>query len=151
MPKINFHEVPDVEDYAPLPDGTYLCRLSDVKLRETQNGDEMWNLNFIVTSGPCEGRHIFDNLVFSKAALKRVKLVCSRMGLETSNEVDVTPELIIGQTCGITVRTEDYVEDNGQTKQRNVVPFAGYLSAEDASASAGGGAEGKDSQGDIPF
>ena len=31
MPKIDFDRVDDVQDFAPLPDGKYLCRVSDVE------------------------------------------------------------------------------------------------------------------------
>ena len=126
MPRIDFNTVDDAEDFSPLPDGQYLCRLQDVEEALTQHGDEMWKLRFVVTEGEHEDRYVFDNLVFSPAALKRVKLICSRLGLDVSGELDVTPALLKGRSCQITVDTETYEDEAGKTKRRNIVPFAGY-------------------------
>ena len=76
MPKIDFSNVDDVQDFSPLPDGKYLCQLSGIEEATTQNGDEMWKLRFEVVQEDHIGRLIFDNMVFSEAALKRVKLIC---------------------------------------------------------------------------
>ena len=109
----------------------------------------------MVDSGPHRGRYIFDNMVFSDAALKRVKLICSRLGIDTSRELDLTPDLIKGRSCYVTVETEEYEDQEGNTKQRNVVPFAGYERADGApaatpAAETAGGAE-DDSEEDLPF
>ena len=130
MPKIDFSTVEDAQDFSPLPEGKYLCRVAEVEEASTQYGDEMWKLRFVVAKGPCQGRYIFDNLVFSEAALKRVKLVCSRLGLDVSGEVELTPSLIKGKACYVTVETEEYEDAEGATKVRNVVPFAGYERAD---------------------
>ncbi len=156
MPRIDFNRVDDVQDFSPLPDGRYLCRLAEVEEAATQYGDEMWKLRFVVESGPHRGRYIFDNLVFSDAALKRVKLICSRLGLDVSGELDLTPSLIKGRSCYVTVETEEYEDYEGNSKQRNVVPFAGYDRADGTPATASpkadntGSAE-DDSEEDLPF
>ncbi len=141
MPKIDFNHVDDVQDFAPLPDGKYLCRVSDVEEATTQYGDEMWKLRLVVEAGPHRGRYVFDNLAFSDAAMKRVKLICSRLGLDVSGEVELTPALIRGKSCYVTVETEDYEDHEGTTKRRNVVTFAGYERAESASPAASEAAE----------
>ena len=155
MPRIDFNRVDDVQDFSPLPDGRYLCRLAEVEEAATQYGDEMWKLRFVVESGPHRGRYIFDNMVFSDAALKRVKLICSRLGLDVSRELDLTPALIKGRSCYVTVETEEYEDYEGNTKQRNVVPFAGYDRADGALAPASPKAEQPggedDSESDLPF
>jgi len=155
MPRIDFNRVDDVQDFSPLPDGRYLCRLAEVEEAATQYGDEMWKLRFVVESGPHRGRYIFDNMVFSDAALKRVKLICSRLGIDVSGELDLTPTLIKGRSCYVTVETEEYEDYEGNTKQRNVVPFAGYDRADGAPATPvskavqAGGED--DSESDLPF
>jgi len=126
MPKIDFTKIEDAHDFTPLPDGKYLCKLSEIEESETQNGDEMWKLRFEVIQGDSIGRLIFDNLVFSEAALKRVKLICSRLGVDTSGEVDLTPDTLKNHECLISVLTEEYEDNEGNPKKRNVVPFAGY-------------------------
>jgi hypothetical protein len=126
MPRIDFSQVEDANGYSPLGEGQYLCRLADVEQTKTQYGDEMWKLRFVVDDGPSSGRYIFDNLVFSAAAMKRAKLICSRLGLDVSGEVDLVPSMITGRRCYVTVGIEEYGDKEGNTKARNVVPFAGY-------------------------
>lgn len=156
MPKIDFNHVDDVQDFSPLPEGKYLCRIAEVEEASTQHGDEMWKLRLVVESGPYRGRYIFDNLVFSSAALKRVKLICGRLGLDVSGELELTPSLIKGRGCYVTVGTEEYEDHGGITKKRNVVPFAGYERGDQAAASgptvnAPAGAGEDDSEEDLPF
>lgn len=130
MPIIDFSKVDEAQDYTPLPAGKYLCSVSEVQEASTQYGDEMWKLKFLVHSDPYQGRYIFDNMVFSAAALKRVKLICSRLGINTSGEIDLTPITIIGKSCYVTVGIEEYEDQEGNMKKRNVVPFAGYESVD---------------------
>ena len=151
MPKIDFSHVDDVQDFSPVPAGKYLCRLVGLEEASTQNGDEMWKLRFEVIKGPYAGRLIFDNLVFSEAALKRAKLICSRLGLDVSKELDVTPELIKGRVAMLTVEVEPYEDAEGRTKQRNVVPFAGYERASESEGAPSAGAGEDDSEEHLPF
>ena len=132
MPTLDFSKIEDVQDFSPLPDGKYLCQLSEIEETTTQHDDEMWKLRFEVIEGKFIGRLIFDNLVFSEAALKRAKLICSRLGLDVSGELDLTPKLIEGRKCYVSVVTEEYEDDEGNTKKRNIVPFAGYERISDA-------------------
>lgn len=151
MPKIDFSNVDDVQDFSPLPDGKYLCQLSGIEKTSTQNGDEMWKLRFEVVQEDHIGRLIFDNMVFSEAALKRVKLICSRLGLDVSGELDITPHLLEGRRCYISVLTEEYEDNEGKIKKRNVVPFAGYERAENSGEDSGKKSTQDDSEEDLPF
>ena len=98
MPTIEFDKVDDVLDFTPLPDGKYCCTVADVEEAKTQYGDEMWKLRFRVSEGQYKGRYIFDNMIFSTPGLKRVKLICSRLGLDVSGKSDLTPDLIKGRS-----------------------------------------------------
>ena len=126
MPKVDFSKIDDVQDFSPLPAGKYPCKLVEVEEARTQYDDEMWKLRFQVASGQYAGRFIFDNLVFSEAAIKRAKLICSRMGINVSGELNLTTDMLKGRACQVTVDVEDYEDKEGKTKKRNVVPFAGY-------------------------
>lgn len=132
MPKINFDEIEDVQDYTPIPEGRYLCRLAEIEEAKTQNNDEMWNVRFEVVEGTHKGRVVFDRMVFSDAAMKRVKLICSRLGINVSGPVNLTPEMLKGKTCLLTVEIEEYLDEHQKAKKRNVVPFAGYEKADKA-------------------
>jgi len=126
MVQIDFTKIDDLKDYEPLPDGQYQCRLADVTEATTRNGDQMWKLKHVVTSGQFEGRYIFDNLVFSQAAMSRVKLICSALGLDVTQAVELNPDDLFDRACAVTVITEEYSDFEGYTKSTNRVPFGGY-------------------------
>jgi hypothetical protein len=131
MPKINFAGIDDAGDYTPLPKGRYFCRVDSIKESFTQHGDELWNVRYVVVDGPHKGRSVFDNLVFSEKAMKRVKYVCARLGVDVSGEIDLTPEMLVGKSCLVSVEIESYPDDEGKEKLRNRVPFAGIESADE--------------------
>ena len=128
MPRINFDSVDAISDFAPLPDGDYVCSLSDIETDTTRAGDPMWKLRWTVEEGECAGRLLFDNLVFSAKALPRVKLVCESCGLDTDGEIDLEPEMMLGKRVRISTYIEEYVDDRGATKASNRIPYDGYTS-----------------------
>jgi hypothetical protein len=144
MPKINFDEIEDVQDFSPIPGGRYLCRLVEVEESKTQYDDEMWNVRFEVIEGEHKGRAVFDRMIFSQAAIKRVKLICSRLGLDVSGPMNLTPEMVKGKTCHLTVQVEEYLDEGQNPKKRNVVPFAGYEKADKAAPAQAPGADSEE-------
>jgi hypothetical protein len=147
MPRVNFNRLQAERTFSPLPDGEYRCRLRDVEETVTRNGDAMFKLTWEVIQGAHGGRRIFDNLVFSERALKRLKHVCSALGLCVTGEIDLTPEMIQDRECMVTVASEDCIDEAGTTKTRNRVLFEGYRSVEPAIQ----GEVEDESTGPIPF
>jgi len=143
MPRINFSNVPDAGEYSPVPAGRYLCTVADIEEDTTRDNDEMWKLKLRVEYGEYKGRNIYDNMVFSQKAMSRVKLICSRFGIDVSGEVDLQPNLLIGREALVDVEVEPYTDKHGQAKERNTVPFAGYHrpGEEDGAAPVGVGAK----------
>lgn len=165
MPKLNFDKIDDMESYSPVPAGQYLCRVKEIidendsgdKI-ETKSGDEMWKLRFSIVEGEFKGRNLWDNLVFSANALKRVKFICSRMGIPVSGNVDLTPKMLTGKVCLVTVNVEDYINDQDQTKTRNVIPYDGYERADESavesaknSTSSGDDSQDESGEDELPF
>lgn len=128
MPLINWDNVKNPEDFSPIPDGQYLAQVESVEERSTTNGDERWNLKLEIIDGQFKGRHVFDGLMFTDNCLPRTKLVCSRLGVLLGGDFDLKPYHLVGKTAVIDVYTEDYVDDSGNTKKTNKIPFAGYSS-----------------------
>jgi hypothetical protein len=126
MPRVDFTDIGDVCNFAPVPDGEYLVRLVDIETDRTKSGDEMWKLRLMVEGGEHDGRLLFDNMVFSSKALSRVKLICSSLGLDVSGVVDLDPTMLLDQRALITTYQEEYQDDRGQTKVVNRIPFDGY-------------------------
>ena len=129
MPRVNFADIDDCQDYSPVPDGDYLCSLEEIEEKFSQNGNEMWVLKWLIIDGKYEGRKIFDQIVFTSACLPRIKLLCKRIGLDVSGILDLTSEMMKHKYAVVTTFIEEYVSSEGQTKRRNRVPYAGYEEA----------------------
>jgi len=126
VPTIDFDSIPD-DNGDVLPDGTYLCKLIEVLTGKSSNGNEMWNLTWAVQEGEHANRYIWDRMVFSPKAMSRVKLICSRLGLDTTGVKNLKPGDLKGRNAYVTIETENYESTKtGRTEQRNSVPFDGY-------------------------
>jgi hypothetical protein len=129
--KIDFDKIDDANVYEPLPAGKYLCELTDIEETFTQSKDEMWNLKFVVLTPLLhEGRVVFDRMVFSEKAMSRIKLICSRFGIDTKGTIDLKPGDILHKKCYLHLVIEEYFsEKDGTQRKRNRVPFGGYEKA----------------------
>lgn len=126
MPRVDFNNVSDIADFSPVPDGEYLCRLTDIEIDRTQAGDEMWKLRWQVDGGEHDGRLLFDNLVFSAKAMPRVKLICASCGLGVSGMVDLDPPMLLDRRAMVVTFQQEYQDDKGQAKVSNKIPYDGY-------------------------
>jgi hypothetical protein len=126
MPKINLGDVSGAEDFAPLPFGTYPCRLSQVDLAETRSGHEKWKLTWVVASGSHKGRRIFDQVSFSDAAMPRVKCLCDALGIDTGGEINLEIDMVGGRYARVTVEIGEYEDEAGVRKKINRVTWGGY-------------------------
>ena len=159
MPWVNFPDVDEAEDFSPLPDGEYLCRLTAIDAgKQTTQGAEMWELRFTVEDDNYRSRAIFDRISFGAKALPRIKLLCSRLGLDVSQGLDIRPESIRGRQCFVTVGTETYTDKQGKEREKNTAPYAGFRSLEseglamEAAKLAGPHPPNlKDGEDDLPF
>lgn len=153
MPRVNFADVEEAEDFSLLPDGVYLCAVQAIDdTVKTQAGDEMWDIRFRVEEGDYKGRAIFDRISFGKKALPRVKLLCSRLGMDVEGEVNVQAGHLLGRKVFVNVETEEYVDRGGNEKTRNTVPFAGFMAVSEAEPErASGGPPISAPDDDLPF
>lgn len=124
--RLDFSKIKEAQDFPPLPDGEYLCRVNEIEHSATLYGTEVWILQLGVLKGKFIGRHIFSEMRFSVSTYPRVKLICFRLGLDVSGEIDLTPDLLKGRECYISVGTEEYTTSEGKIKKRNAVFFGGY-------------------------
>lgn len=140
MPKVDFGGVKDPEDksFDPLPEGTYHCKVYQVKTGTTKDGSsEMWRVQYAVVNGEHQNRRIFDNIVWSEKAYPRLKLIFKRMGFNVSGVLDLSPGDIVDKEVMIEVELSEYEDREGNIKQRNVVPYGGYEAVEETTAGAG--------------
>lgn len=123
MPEIDFPNIPD--DNEPIPAGKYLCKCTDVEVGESSNDNEMWTLTWTVEEGEYRGRKFWDRLVFVESAMPRIKLVCSRLGIDTSGPMNLASWMLEGRLAMVTTLIENY-EVNGEERKKNSVPYRGY-------------------------
>src|SRR5262245_39928376 len=109
MPRVNFTTIDEGGSFPPIPDGTYLCEVFEIETGKTSSsGHEMWKIQWKLVEPPYDGRRIFDNMVFGGGALGKVKIMCSRLGLDVSKDIDLTPEMLYKRRCYVKTFQEEY-------------------------------------------
>lgn len=124
--EIDFSTVEDAEDFGPVPEGKYHIRVVEIEPRITRAGDPMWNLSLEIQQGDHAGRIIWDSMVLSPNGLKRAKLILSRLGVDVSGKVKLTPELIMDREAIVDTAHEEYEDRDGKPRKKSKVTFAGY-------------------------
>jgi hypothetical protein len=129
MPKVNFPKYENAEGFSTIPDGEYKVEVVKVDIRDTNAGDEMWGLHLKIIEGQFANRKLFDNMVFSSNpnCMKRVKHICSHLGIDVSAEVELEDDMLIGRKCIVETFIDEY-----KGESRSKVKFAGYKSLEPA-------------------
>ena len=119
---------PPSTEYVTVPEGTYLCKIAEVRKGTTRSGDPRWGLRLVVD----EGNHIgklaaWDGLVFSTRGLARVRRVLAALGLPSKGRVRIDPTELEGRSAFVEIRRTEYVDAKGELVKRTEVPYDGYL------------------------
>jgi len=114
-------------DFCTVPEGTYVCRIAEVRPGLTRAGHERWSFRLVVTEGEYEGRQAaWDSIVFSPRGHARVRLVLKAFGFQGDIEApDLTDPTARAQ---VTIRHASYVSGTPPYAEvtRCEVPFDGY-------------------------
>ena len=121
MPKIDFSTAEDLTDGTLPPRNQYSVQVDGVSKERRRGRPEMWRLTLQILSGDYKDLCFHDHLVFSEIGLRRVKLLCEALGLDVSGDVDLTPDLILGRTCLVTIDQVDFFDSQGRWIGANVV------------------------------
>ena len=54
--RFDFSQIEDVESFVSIPEGTYLCRVAEVRAGVTRDGSVRWSLRLEVAEGEYAGR-----------------------------------------------------------------------------------------------
>lgn len=128
--EIDFDANDPVSDFVSVPQGTYLCRVQEVRTGQTRAGDERWSLRLVVAEGQHVGKQAaWDSLVFSTRGRSRARLALQALGLPTRGKIDLQPSDLEGKDALVSVRPTEYEAPSGQLVRRNEVPYDGYRSA----------------------
>lgn len=143
MPIIKWEEIEEnIEEYTPIPDtDKMLFQVHSVEEKSTKDGDEMWNLKLECLEEAHYGRYVWDNWVFKEGrGLSRIKLACKALGMVVTGETNLLQSTIKGKKFLADIRSEKYTAD-GKEKLKNVIPFKGYHSLDEAVSSCNTGSK----------
>lgn len=129
--KLDFSTIEDSESFISIPEGTYLCRIAEVRENLTRDGSPRWSLRLEVAEGDYAGRTAaWDSLVFSERGLPRVKHVLALLGFDVTGTVELQPGDLVDLRARAQCMIEEY-EDRltGKRQRRLRVPYSGYESA----------------------
>jgi len=135
--RFDFSRVDDIESFVSVPEGTYVCRVADVREGLSRDGSIRWSLRLEVAEGEYAGRTAgWDGLTWSDRGIHRVKRVLQVLGLDVSGELELQPADLIGLRVRAVFEAEEREDDKtGVRTLRLRVPYLGYSAAEPAEAS----------------
>lgn len=115
---IDFTKVSDDEmTYELLNEGKHLLKVTKCEPKTSEKGNEFW----AITYEDKDGTKIWDNLFFTEKTLNRVKKCFSNLGLDIAGSFDYAPDDIIGLYMNAEIKIEEYVDKNGNKKQKNTI------------------------------
>lgn len=121
MPEVDYPNIAE-NSYPPLPDGEYMVKLESLdEITTKDKGDEMWRLKWKVVGSNYDGRVLWDNLVFSETGFWRVKMLSSRIGLDTSKKSDLTPDMILGKLVNVDICEDEYKGKKGNKIREYII------------------------------
>ena len=115
---IDFRTISDEEQtFELLNEGKHLLKVTKCEPKTSNNGNEFWS----ITYEDKDGNKVFDSLFFTEKTLNRVKKCFSNLGLDINGEFDYAPDDILGLYMNAEIKIEDYVDKNGNKKQKNTI------------------------------
>lgn len=131
MVHVDFDQIENCDNYASVPNGTYLCQVGEVRARFGDDGSERWGVRWLVIDGPYAGRTAaWDNLSFGSMGLRRTKLILQRLEVPVDGPQEIVPSSIEGKRARVTVYARERIDPLTHRKViSNRVPFAGVESA----------------------
>jgi hypothetical protein len=130
----DFSQIQDFESYVSVPEGTYLCRIAEVREGLARDGSVRWGFRLEVAEGEYAGRTAaWDALTWSDRGIQRVKRVLSTLGIDTSGTVELEASDLIGLRAFATLEPEEREDPvTGRRQARLRVPYAGYAPCDSA-------------------
>jgi hypothetical protein len=114
-----FAEAEAAGDMAPLPRGTYRCRVTNGELVTSKSGTPGYTVTFTVDDGEHKGRRLWHTAWLTQSALPMTKRDLAKFGVKSLDMLD--RPLPAGFVCDVKVVLR--VDDDGVERNR-VVSFA---------------------------
>lgn len=131
--RFDFSQVQDVESFVSIPEGSYPCRVAEVREGLARDGSVRWSLRLEVLDGEYAGRTAgWDGLTWSDRGVLRVQRVLEAMGFQVTGEVDIEPSELLGRQVRATFVAEEREDPlSGRRTVRLRVPYSGYSPLEE--------------------
>ena len=130
--KLDLTHLDDTDSYVSIPEGSYLCRVAEVRPGTTREGQPRWGLRLEVAEGDYAGRTAaWDGLTFSDRGLPRVKQVLEQLGFDVSTPLDLDPDDLLDCRAHVQLLAEAREDPlTGRRVERLKVPYQGYVAVD---------------------
>jgi len=125
----NLSDVPEPQDFRPIPAGTYPIRVIAADVRWSQRGAKLWEYEMLITEGEYAGRKVKDTVSFDMTHEKtypRLKHVLDRFGVDWRSVDDDYPEILITREAYAPIVQKKVVGDDGVERIYNNAGFHGF-------------------------
>ena len=117
----------NVQEFTNLPLGKNLVRVSKVEQKTASTGSNMITVTFVDK----DGNTGIDNFVLTEKALWKLKsLLTALFKSNISGRVDLNTDTMIGKTCYVTAKQEEYMKNDGTAALR--IALDNYMPVTDA-------------------
>ncbi|MFT5049338.1 MAG: hypothetical protein ACI8QZ_000730 [Chlamydiales bacterium] len=129
----DFSLVEDTSQFVAVPEGSYLCRVAEVRPGRARDGSERWSLRLEVIGGELSGKTAaWDSITWSDRGVYRVKKVLESLGFDVSGTLEVNPLDLVGRRAEVQIEIEEWENPaGGDRRMRTAVPYMGYAAAEE--------------------
>lgn len=132
------------QEFTLIPEGQYPALVISATEGESKEKKTPFiKVKYEILEGEFAGKNIYDNFFFSEASLWRLNNALAIMGVEITDDMDVTESTFNGRTCLITVKHKEY---NGK-----VYANVGKYDPWDPGAPPEDEIEEPEFDGDVPF
>ena len=132
MPKVNFKDVDETQQFKVIPEGDYVAEIAKVEETKSQKGDDMWKVQFKVIEGDQKGATVNTFMVFNVGGYGNIKKLYKEIGgFDLAKSHNCVPSDIEGEKVIITVQIGEYTNKEGVNVKNNSIPIGGFKSIAD--------------------
>lgn len=118
---LDFSDIRDADQ--PWPAGIYgPARITKAEKKLSQSGNTYWSLMFRVQEGEAVGSNFFYNITLSPKSMMFAKRDLNRLGIDTTGEVSLAPELFLGRAAMLRVGIREY-DGAERNEVREILPI----------------------------
>ena len=132
MPRVNFKEVDEEQQFTIIPEGEYVAEIKKAEETKTKKDDDMWKVYFQILDGDFKGKNVTSFFVFNDGGYGNIKKLYKAIGgFDLAKTHNCVPCDIEGEKVIITVAISEYTNKDGQKVKGNSIPYGGFKSIAD--------------------